>query len=33
MIETGFFSLIIIVSIWFIYANFKYNKEKDILHN
>ena len=33
MVETGFFGLMVILSIWFIYANFRYNKEKDIWHN
>jgi len=33
MIETGFFAIIMILSILFIYSNFKYDKEKDILHN
>lgn len=33
MIETGVFGLIVVLSIWFIYANIRYNKDKDILHN
>ena len=33
MIETGFFAIIMILSILFKYSNFKYDKEKDILHN
>lgn len=33
MIETGFFAFILILTISFMYANFRYNKEKDIWHN